>query len=326
MHARTPALSVIIPVYNVAGYLRQCLDSVANQQPAGGLEVILVDDGSTDGSSEICDEYAARDARAFVIHKQNGGASSARNAGIRAATGDYLLFVDGDDYIHPGALGKIAARVMDGEPFDVAFLCADRIWQGGAAREWAYRYDRECVRQKTPAEVLDYLTRLSYYPVSPCIKLLKRGFVTDNGLYFTEGMVCEDVDHTYGVLLAAKSFDFLDFPYYVARVREGSVMTARANAQARFRSTLYIIGKWLGVARDSERRETILAMLAAQYMYLCALYADLPAPDRKTNKKAVAELSWLLAHGVNRKFIFVRMLYALSRLWLFSYTMKKILL
>ncbi|MBR0342878.1 MAG: glycosyltransferase [Oscillospiraceae bacterium] len=93
-----PKISVIIPVYNVDKYLRRCLDSVRHQTYTN-LEIILVDDGSTDKSGSICDEYAALDERILVIHKENGGVSSARNAGIDMAAGDYIGFVDSDDYI-----------------------------------------------------------------------------------------------------------------------------------------------------------------------------------------------------------------------------------
>ena len=91
-------LSVIIPVYNVEKYLHQCIDSVL-RQTYNDYEVILVDDGTPDNSGKICDEYAKKDIRITVIHKTNGGISSARNAGLDIATGDYIMFVDSDDYL-----------------------------------------------------------------------------------------------------------------------------------------------------------------------------------------------------------------------------------
>ncbi len=93
-----PLISVIIPVYNVESYLHRCVDSVLSQT-LDNIEVILIDDGSNDRSGKICDEYASRDDRVIVIHKKNGGVSSARNAGLRIASGDYIGFVDADDYI-----------------------------------------------------------------------------------------------------------------------------------------------------------------------------------------------------------------------------------
>ena len=91
-------VSIIVPVYNVEKYLPKCIESILNQTYTN-LEVILIDDGSTDSSGKICDEYARRDGRIKVIHKENGGNSSARNAGLDCCTGDFLAFVDSDDII-----------------------------------------------------------------------------------------------------------------------------------------------------------------------------------------------------------------------------------
>ncbi|MBQ8769519.1 MAG: glycosyltransferase family 2 protein, partial [Oscillospiraceae bacterium] len=90
--------SVVVPVYNVENYLKECVDSILRQSFAD-FELILVDDGSKDGSGAICDAYALGDARVKVIHKENGGQSTARNAGVRAAAGEYAVFLDSDDFI-----------------------------------------------------------------------------------------------------------------------------------------------------------------------------------------------------------------------------------
>ena len=111
-----PLVSVIVPIYKVEKYLRQCVDSILAQTYTN-LEVILVDDGSPDDCGAICDEYAAKDERVRVIHKENGGLSDARNVGLDAATGEYIAFVDSDDYL---ACDYIA-ELMAGAPFDVSF-------------------------------------------------------------------------------------------------------------------------------------------------------------------------------------------------------------
>lgn len=101
-------LSLVVPVYNVADYLPKCMESLLCQDFAD-FEIILVDDGSTDGVSPgLCDEYAARDPRVSVIHQENGGLGAARNAGLERARGEYLFFIDSDDYIAPGALSRLA--------------------------------------------------------------------------------------------------------------------------------------------------------------------------------------------------------------------------
>lgn len=106
MERNSKLLSVIVPVYKAEKYLHRCVDSII-AQTWSNLEIILVDDGSPDNSGAICDEYAARDSRIRVIHKPNGGVSSARNAGIDAATGEYIAFVDSDDYIAPDMYEKL---------------------------------------------------------------------------------------------------------------------------------------------------------------------------------------------------------------------------
>ena len=98
-----PKISIIIPVYNVEKYLRRCLDSVLNQTFAG-WQAICVDDGSPDNCAAILDEYAARDKRFAVIHQKNGGLSDARNAGLKKASGKYVLYLDSDDFLHPQTL------------------------------------------------------------------------------------------------------------------------------------------------------------------------------------------------------------------------------
>ena len=115
-------ISVIVPVYNIESYLPRCLDCIA-MQTYRNLEIILVDDGSTDGSGRLCDEFASRDSRAKVIHQQNCGIWAARNAGQDAATGDYLWFPDGDDYFHQDILRVMYSSInqKDGD-FGVAMV------------------------------------------------------------------------------------------------------------------------------------------------------------------------------------------------------------
>lgn len=109
-----PLLSVIVPVYKVEKYLRKCVDSILNQTYSN-LEVILVDDGSPDGCGEICDDYAVKDSRVKVVHKENGGAASARNIGISTANGSYVTFVDGDDWLDP----RLYDTILRHAPFDI---------------------------------------------------------------------------------------------------------------------------------------------------------------------------------------------------------------
>ena len=111
---KAPLLSVIVPVYNTKPYLARCLESILSQTHTN-LEVIVIDDGSTDGSGELCDDFSKKDMRVRVIHKDNGGVSAARNAGIDAACGDWIAFVDSDDWIEPDMYEKLMLAAIDSE-------------------------------------------------------------------------------------------------------------------------------------------------------------------------------------------------------------------
>lgn len=131
-------ISVIVPIYQVENYLRQCLDSILTQTYRE-LELILVDDGSPDACPQICDEYAAKDTRVKVIHKKNGGLSDARNAGIAAATGDYVMFVDGDDWLSLNTLER----------------CVSELSKEPDADCLIFSYVREYPQQSLPAHVFE---------------------------------------------------------------------------------------------------------------------------------------------------------------------------
>lgn len=120
-------ISVIVPVYNVEKYLKRCVESLINQT-YNDLEIVIVDDGSTDGSSAICDSYAKKDSRIKVIHKQNGGLADACNTGLKVASGDYIGFVDSDDYVHKD-MYKILMEGLKKHGADVAFCGFERIYE-----------------------------------------------------------------------------------------------------------------------------------------------------------------------------------------------------
>ena len=123
-----PLITVIVPVYKVEKYLEKCVKSILNQTYEN-LEIILVDDGSPDNCGNMCDELAKQDSRIRVIHKSNGGLSSARNAGLDVMTGEYVGFVDSDDYIDAASVPKILSWI-DREEADICFLiraCSDKI-------------------------------------------------------------------------------------------------------------------------------------------------------------------------------------------------------
>lgn len=213
-------LSVIIPVYNVEDYLRRCVDSVLRQTYTN-LEVILIDDGSRDTSGAICDEYAAADSRVRVIHKENGGLSSARNAGMDAACGEYIAFVDSDDWVTEDAYEHLLS-VMKKQ--DVKLVCGGRYDVNGKTGE---RTVGLCPKKEEKISAEELVGRIFLWDncdSSACDKLYHRSLL--EGFRYPEGKVCEDVPVTYKVVLKAGCVAMSDQPFYHYFHRPGSISTS----------------------------------------------------------------------------------------------------
>lgn len=213
-------ISVIVPVYNVESYLPRCVDSICNQTYQN-LEIILVDDGATDGSGRICDDYAARDPRVRVIHKENGGLSSARNAGIDAAQGEYIAFVDSDDWIEPQSY-ETMLRAM--QQHDVLLACGGRYDVDGATLEKKVGLcpqRDECI---TGEEMAGRIFVWDNCDSSACDKVYHRSLLEN--FRFPEGLVSEDVPVTYRIVLQAEKVVMCAFPFYNYYHRPGSITNA----------------------------------------------------------------------------------------------------
>ncbi len=215
--------SVIIPVYKFPDYLPQCIDSVLSQELTD-FELILVDDGSPDNCGEICDAYAKKDSRVVVIHKENGGAADARNCGIRAAKGEYLCFLDGDDYWIDGrVLTKINDRIEE-KKVDIVQLGYMFYYQLQG------KYDGGMVAADidylslTDSEILLKLVQNGTLNPSAWGMCLSKKFVCDNKLYFVKGRIIEDIGWMISMMLLSPSIGVLPESVYVYRKgREGSV-------------------------------------------------------------------------------------------------------
>ena len=212
---KIPKVSIIIPIYNVEKYLKCCLDSIL-VQTFQDWEAILVDDGSKDSSGIICDEYAAKDARVRVIHKENGGLSSARNAGLAIASGDWIMHLDGDDWIEPNMLERL---IQKGEDTGADIVMGDFLF--------AYS-DRDILyilpdwdNNKT-ASLNRYITS-----VWTCVwgGIHKRSLYEEYQLICPQGVTyCEDFHLMARLCYYAKKVVNIHQPFYHYRQQEGSVM------------------------------------------------------------------------------------------------------
>ncbi|MFE6548966.1 CDP-glycerol glycerophosphotransferase family protein [Streptomyces sp. NPDC057746] len=217
-----PRFSIIVPVFKVQGFLRECLDSVLGQSYAD-FEVVAVDDRSPDGCGAILDEYAERDPRMRVLHlPENVGLGRARNAGMPHATGDYLLFLDSDDTLTPGALRAIADRLEETRDPDVlVFDYARSYWWGGTRRNALARVLTEAAGTFTAAERPEILDLLMVV----WNKTYRRDYVTDHGFSFPPGYY-EDTPWTFPALLSAGRIAALDRICLLYRQRrQGNILS-----------------------------------------------------------------------------------------------------
>ncbi len=211
-----PLISLIIPVYNVQDYLEECLDSVLLQD-YGNFEVVVVNDGSTDNSREILENYERRDSRIRVIDQRNKGLAGARNTSVATACGDYIAFVDSDDYVTPEYLSAMAANAIThdadvsicGRAIDSNGYCVHHVRSGFSGRPLG------------PAEAFRALNSYSSFDMSMCGKLFKADLF--EGIEFPEGKNSEDQFVCYRLLLKANRAYYEDKPFYVYRHREGSI-------------------------------------------------------------------------------------------------------
>ena len=225
---RETKISVIVPVYNVEKYLPRCVDSIL-AQTYENLEVILVDDGAKDNSAAICDAYAAKDSRVQVLHKENGGLSSARNAGLETATGAYIAFVDSDDWIEPDAYAHLMHLM---ENYQVKLVCGGRYDVNGKTGEKTVGL---CPKEEGVISAEELVGRIFLWDgcdSSACDKLYHRSLLEN--FRFPEGKVCEDVPVTYRIVLQAGQAALSDRPFYNYYHRSGSISKASAITENTF--------------------------------------------------------------------------------------------
>ncbi len=217
-------ISVIIPVYNVEEYLRECVDSVLCQT-YGNFEIILVDDGSTDSSGEICDEYLEKDDRITVIHQINGGLSSARNSGLSEAEGKYLYFLDSDDYIADNSLETLV-EIAEKDNSDIVFFDAVSFADTDDF-EVSQNYNRKN-KYKTDNgyEVFFAMTQNKEYHSAVPLLLIKREFLLKSGISFINSILYEDMVFTYQLFCKAATVSQCSEVLYHRRYRKNSIMTS----------------------------------------------------------------------------------------------------
>ena len=221
-NAEKKLISVIVAAYNIESYLPKCLESLIGQSYQK-LEIIVVDDGSADGTGAVCDKYAKRDSRIRVIHQQNQGLSGARNAGLAIASGDYIGYVDGDDWIETD-MYRAMLEACESKKAELAICAYRKIAKGKEPEKYThkeYTLDRE---EALEIYICDNKTYHIYNSVWS--KLFRKDII--EGIKFPVGKKSEDIMYTTRAMVNANTCVFLDTPYYNYVVdREDSIMNKK---------------------------------------------------------------------------------------------------
>lgn len=221
---KIPSVSVVIPVYNVEAYLQECVDSVL-AQTMQDFEIILVDDGATDNSGRMCDEYARQDPRVRVIHQANGGLSVARNTGLDAAEGTYVYFLDSDDYIESYALEHLL-NLAEKEQADVVFFDASVFFTDCEPDPKTYQYHRgRDYGAGNGRQMLLELLDTDEYRTAVPLMLFQRDYMMGHQLRFRPGLLHEDELFTFYVYYADGRIAHCHEELYARRMRPASIMT-----------------------------------------------------------------------------------------------------
>lgn len=290
-------ISFIIPVYKVEQYIRQCVESIT-RQTYRDLEVILVDDGSPDESPQLCDTLADEDARIRVIHKENGGLSDARNAGLLAATGDYVVFVDGDDFWMDGQALQHLVDVVKLELDFLGYNCSYYYPDSETYSAWV-AYDDVLGKPTAKNDAMVTLVKSGTFPMSACLKMMKRSFLLDNQLFFKKGQIAEDIPWFINVLDTTSQCCFLNLYVYAYRQnRVGSITntSGRKSFDNLFDIFKTELDKIEGRSFSNEAKRALKSFLAYEYCILLT-YKGI---DKETRKKLL-EYKGILANDMNPK-------------------------
>lgn len=291
--------SVIVPVYNVEKYLDACVQAILNQS-FSDYELILVDDGSTDESGRICDEYGNKDNRVVVVHQNNGGLSYARNTGIRAAKGEYLVFVDSDDWIDGDSLEAFSKIIEKTQPEVIETKLVEEYGDKTIIKDQKYTgYLKEEFTRERALNWILYETE-DTWPAPK--RICNKQFILDNNLFFAEGRLQEDIDWTTRLCCCAQEFQGYDQPWYHYRMkREGSITN---NIHAKYITDVIemaAVDRQLCVQGDSFSVKAFDAMISSVYIAI-NLYKYCNEEDKRKVSACIKQNMWIFDYTPSVKY------------------------
>ena len=272
-----PKVSVIVPIYNVEKYLEKCINSLLSQT-LEDIQIILVNDGSKDNSGNIAKEYEKNNKdRVIYVEKENGGLSDARNYGLKYATGDFIAFLDSDDYIEKNAYEEMYNKAIE-ENAD--YVECDFIWEFHnkirVDKQYPYKNKKEM---------------LSFVRVVAWNKLIKRQLITDNNLEFPKGLRYEDVEFTYKLIPFINKFAYVDKPFIHYVQREGSIANVQNERTAEIFTVLDNVIEFYKENNIYDEYRDELEYNYARYLLCSSLKRMCKIKDKTIRGKLLTE-SW----------------------------------
>ncbi|MDR1730312.1 MAG: glycosyltransferase [Prevotellaceae bacterium] len=262
-------VSIIIPVYNVESYLEECLQSVVNQT-FQDMEIILIDDGSSDRSPDIMRMFAEQDDRIKIITQVNSGVSAARNRGLRAASGEYFLFIDSDDAILPNTVESLYRRAIKNQN---DLLIGNVIYiRANGERSILFKRKEEIYNQTCISGEECYFKLMEDKMFPPLVYLffMKRELIFKHKIFFKEGVIHEDELWCVKAMLSATKVSLIDFCYYNYFQRNGSLMNS--NNKAFRMKSLFIVAKELNKIARKLKKENKTEVAGSIYMKIFGLF------------------------------------------------------
>lgn len=297
-----PVVSVIIPVYNGEKYLKECLDSVIRQS-FSHWEMICINDGSTDGSLRILEDFARMDDRIRVLSQDNQGQSAARNAGMRCAQGAYILFLDCDDRLMPDALERLTERAVE-DQLDILYFDGETFFNDGLDTEEKFAGYRQVYHAKitisgtlTGTEMFRTLYESGSYRVSVCMQLFRRTFLQETGMTFYPGILYEDNLFTMKTMTQAKRTGYCHQTFYMRRIRPNSIVT-QSKDYRHLRSYVIAYTQIAAYAMDAKLPAEVMPGVRAQLRSLMAhavdVFSSLDPQQREKITRTYPESSLIL--------------------------------
>ena len=261
--------SIIIPAYNVEKYIKETIQSVLNQT-YDNYEIIVINDGSTDKTEEVI--KSIKDKRIKLVNQNNKGVSAARNNGIKHATGDYIIFIDSDDYIEDFALEYVNEKINENKKNTTFVGSFNTVYDKGCYRNCkCEELEAEYINGKDKASVIDYLySKRIIYTVWRFV--VSRKLIIDNNLFFKEGIIHEDEEWVPSLLAASKNFALLDRIYYNYRIRKKSIMTLNRNDLYREECLIKVSEELLNKAKNTKNITNKKIFLRNSYKNLFQAY------------------------------------------------------